>query len=1200
MAGKRKSPVAVVDLALELDEEQEPRLGDVRKRLHPDSCRQHKKTKTDSANNVPVADKDELVIVPPPQEDSKPPVIAVTSVAASGVQIMTVPTDRVSPVASLCEMVGTKNEVRLPHNRCSCTAGAGINRSTNSTVIFATALHITGRWYESHCDATDNQSRWVRKRLEAKLQKQFGNGPFESGSAPVSAYPEHYPACVKCGWHSAIFAMQDLRCLKCGRRTIKSKDMNKGVPYRSVPTDHFLGTKTIMFRIIAGDVRSMEQYRSSWEEADANDPKWKYDDEDMQSDFFNYKIGTNPTAKSFLANVSEWDADELWDLNRDGVVLDNPNDIPLLRLLANEYFAESGNHRDRHFKGDLKCTWKKGEGALRIRLYLPFVCIHNRFRPIDEYAFLLGCWFDIFPFELADLCGALKASEPKYCRMNIPRDTERVLIGAACEHNKTVRERMSSLSFTSSCGKTFISGNVDRINNLEGILLEFFKEASSNIVLDCSIDQNDFEKISTHRVNSNESKSCYCLLNHHDRVVAGLYLENSARTTRMIMPSVTNVLAHLENLGHEPEETCEELSIELLPFQKQTLRWALDRETVPGGIQSFFWAKVPGVELYFNPILGRFRKQKPRQIRGGIIAEEMGLGKTVISLALILKHPAPQLPISGSSIASLSETVPASNEETSKWDRDLYGRTSTSNPKRGSILSRGTLVICPVSLVGQWIEEAKSKLDDPGLLYSYYGPKRNRDARILARNAIVVTTYQVLVSDDTHHRGKSNDPSSYCPPVEQVRWWRIICDEGHALRQASTKQAKSILKLAADHKWLVTGTPANTSVLDLQNQLKFIGIEHVDDVFETFSTDCHPTSTMYRNRYHNKMMFLLRSVIMRHTQKQLYRGTKTTLMSLPSKTERTIEVTLPTVERQEYDALETAAKTFYLDFKGSHSRKLSSHYMKLFQNLTPMRVACSGGCIPLDDGGGAADECEDMDEDRLVVARKKDAVKYSDFAFRAKFRVLIKELKKAREKDPTSKSLVFSLYSSTLEWLKNELPKHGFQYRMISGSMSMKQRAKSLRDFQSDPPTTIFLLSMRAGNCGINLTQANRVFLMEPGFNPALEQQAIGRVHRLGQKRKVRITRLLVKDSVETRIRKFLEKKSLEKQYLPHKEEPDGMIGPLGNVSTERPRSKIMAEEFDILYGVSPNDTASGDDQSCRHPGRRSVIPDPAISAGFI
>jgi SNF2 family DNA or RNA helicase len=116
----------------------------------------------------------------------------------------------------------------------------------------------------------------------------------------------------------------------------------------------------------------------------------------------------------------------------------------------------------------------------------------------------------------------------------------------------------------------------------------------------------------------------------------------------------------------------------------------------------------------------------------------------------------------------------------------------------------------------------------------------------------------------------------------------------------------------------------------------------------------------------------------------------------------------------------------------------------------------------------------------------------------------------------SAKSLVFSQFISTLQWLDEELSNHGFQFRTLSGDMSMKKRAKALSEFQNDPPTTIFLLSMRAGTVGVNLTQANRIFLMEPCFNPALEAQAIGRVYRLGQKRRVETIRLLMNDSVDS------------------------------------------------------------------------------------
>lgn len=168
------------------------------------------------------------------------------------------------------------------------------------------------------------------------------------------------------------------------------------------------------------------------------------------------------------------------------------------------------------------------------------------------------------------------------------------------------------------------------------------------------------------------------------------------------------------------------------------------------------------------------------------------------------------------------------------WDKDLYGRTSDLHPKRGRIISRGTLVVCKVSLVGQWIAEAKSKLKDPGMVYSYHGSSRKRDPKILAKNAIVVTTvssnafsrslhesesptnhidtnhhgqYETLMSDDNYFREKAGRPDLYCPPLEQVRWWRIICDESHEMGNPNARKTSSTMNLHSDHRWLVSGKP---------------------------------------------------------------------------------------------------------------------------------------------------------------------------------------------------------------------------------------------------------------------------------------------------------------------------------------------------------------------------------------------------------
>ena len=282
-------------------------------------------------------------------------------------------------------------------------------------------------------------------------------------------------------------------------------------------------------------------------------------------------------------------------------------------------------------------------------------------------------------------------------------------------------------------------------------------------------------------------------------------------------------------------------------------------------------------------------------------------GKTVISLALILRNPAPTYPVSGSSSSSLKGTIGTTGQPF--WDPSPAAPTKHDNNKEGAILSRGTLVVCTVSLVGQWIEEAKSKLKDPGLVYPYHGGSRRRNPFVLARNSIVVTTYETLASDAVYHKNKSNDPN-YCPPCEQVRWWRIICDESHVLRNVNTKRVMATASLVGDNKWMVTGTPCacthlynlasrtltvslsiapqwtgtpvNTCIADLRSQLSFLGLDDVaSHIYQRQRKDWSWKDGDYV-RY-QQYMFLLRPILMRHSQQQTYRGTRTTLMSLPPK-----------------------------------------------------------------------------------------------------------------------------------------------------------------------------------------------------------------------------------------------------------------------------------------------------------------------------
>merc|ERR1712129_2544 len=131
---------------------------------------------------------------------------------------------------------------------------------------------------------------------------------------------------------------------------------------------------------------------------------------------------------------------------------------------------------------------------------------------------------------------------------------------------------------------------------------------------------------------------------------------------------------------------------------------------------------------------------------------------------------------------------------------------------------------------------------------------------------------------------------------------------------------------------------------------------------------------------------------------------------------------------------------------------------------------------------------------------------------------LLIELKKIKDTGRKEKALVFTSFSKSLDWVCGELKKNGFEYRTLTGSMTMNKRKKQLDQFSNDPNVSVFVLTVRTGAVGITLTSANHVFMMEPQLNPALYLQAINRVYRLGQKKKVHIHSLIMKDSIEQRI----------------------------------------------------------------------------------
>lgn len=284
----------------------------------------------------------------------------------------------------------------------------------------------------------------------------------------------------------------------------------------------------------------------------------------------------------------------------------------------------------------------------------------------------------------------------------------------------------------------------------------------------------------------------------------------------------------------------------------------------------------------------------------------MGLGKTIMGLGLVLTNPAPA-------------TLPKPRAP-------------------AKFATRGTLVVCAVSLVGQWVEEAKSKLTNPDIkIYAYHGGSRKRDPAFLAAQDVVVTTYTILGSDSTYWANKSGP--GYVAPLESLDWHRIILDESHSIKSGATKQTKATLSLQATNKWCMSGTPFCTAPEDVVSQLKFIGF---DDLVESnlFNQSYHMSAQQKPLQGAQAVNFVVPLFMIRHVQKQKLDGVS--ILELPPKEEVIKRIHLKGKERTVYRELHRAA---FGQFSAVPVGLVRTKTLEILSYLLPLRKACSGGEI---------------------------------------------------------------------------------------------------------------------------------------------------------------------------------------------------------------------------------------------------------------
>ncbi len=392
----------------------------------------------------------------------------------------------------------------------------------------------------------------------------------------------------------------------------------------------------------------------------------------------------------------------------------------------------------------------------------------------------------------------------------------------------------------------------------------------------------------------------------------------------------------------------------------------------------------------------------------------------------------------------------------------LLEYSKREEPKAGP-----SLVVVPKSLMFNWKQECTRFTPDIKVI-EYLGTERGELRREFASSDIVLTTYGMLRRDIVH--------------LKDVPFNYVVLDEAQAIKNSGSQVAKAARLLQAKHRIGLSGTPIENHLGDLWSIFEFLnpGMLGRSTLFRSF------TGTEEEDAKNRGLLGkALKPFILRRTKKQV-------AADLPDKLEETIYCDLTEHQRKLYEELRDHYRQSLLGVVKTEG--MGKSRMHVLEALLRLRQAA---CHP-----SLLDHGDPMDES-------------------AKLDVLVPQLQELI--DEGHKALVFSQFTSMLAIVKQHLDAAGIVYEYLDGQT--RDRKQRVERFQSDPNCGAFLISLKAGGLGLNLTSADYVFLLDPWWNPAVEAQAIDRAHRLGQKRNVFAYRLIVRDTVEEKIAELQRRK---------------------------------------------------------------------------
>lgn len=379
------------------------------------------------------------------------------------------------------------------------------------------------------------------------------------------------------------------------------------------------------------------------------------------------------------------------------------------------------------------------------------------------------------------------------------------------------------------------------------------------------------------------------------------------------------------------------------------------------------------------------------------------------------------------------------------------------------------LIVVPTSLIFNWESEIRKFAPSIKVL-SIYGAERVKDIKLFDDYEVILTSYGTLLSDIRF--------------LKNYRFNYIFLDESQSIKNPESLRYKSVRLLKSRNRIVLTGTPIENNTFDLYGQLSFAcpGLlgskQHFKDHYSM------PIDKFKDNKRAKELQRKVNPFILRRTKAQV-------ATELPEKTEMVIYCEMGEEQRNVYDSY---SREFYNFLATRKDGDLSRDSINILAGLTKLRQICNSPSLI------------------------NDNEYYGDNS--SKIEVLLEQIESKSEEH---KIVIFSQFVGMLDLIKKELQSRNVTFEYLAGQT--KNRSYKVNEFQNNKKVRVFLISLKAGGTGLNLTEADYVYLVDPWWNPAVENQAIDRIYRIGQKKNVVAVRLICPDTIEEKILKLQESK---------------------------------------------------------------------------